>query len=218
MAGWSDSSFTSTPITLMTTSSSGFPLGHALVTVLTNGIPSQSQFVLAGGTTPTPVVSISGGISYCSNPAPVPVPNVTLSLTGTSSGSMLSDGSGIYIFSSLVTGGSYTIMPTKTGLAPGSAGINTTDVIAIQRHFLSVTPLTGCRLSAADVNSDSSVTTVDVIAVQRFFLGLSSAIANVGKYQFNPANRSYSNLGSNQTNQNYDTLIFGDVAAPFVTP
>jgi hypothetical protein len=50
--GWSDTSFTSTPITLMTTTSSGFPIGYALVTVFTNGIPSQSQFVL--GATPTP--------------------------------------------------------------------------------------------------------------------------------------------------------------------
>ena len=40
--GWSDTSFTSTSITLMTTSSSGFPIGYALVTVFTNGIPSQS--------------------------------------------------------------------------------------------------------------------------------------------------------------------------------
>ena len=45
MTGWSDSSFTSTPITLMTTSSSGFPIGYALVTVFTNGIPSQSLFI-----------------------------------------------------------------------------------------------------------------------------------------------------------------------------
>src|SRR6266550_8623640 len=45
--GWSDTDFTSTPITLMTTSSSGFPIGYALVTVFTNGIPSQSQLVLA---------------------------------------------------------------------------------------------------------------------------------------------------------------------------
>src|SRR5439155_1675208 len=37
--GWSDTAFTSTPITLMTTSSSGFPIGYALVTVFTNGIP-----------------------------------------------------------------------------------------------------------------------------------------------------------------------------------
>jgi hypothetical protein len=63
MTGWSDTSFTSTPVTLMTTFSSGFPIGYALVTVFTNGIPSQSQFVVAatatGGTppprsTPTP--------------------------------------------------------------------------------------------------------------------------------------------------------------------
>ena len=54
MTGWSDTSFTSTPISLMTTSSSGFPSGYALVTVFTNGIPSQSQFVLAqGNTAPT---------------------------------------------------------------------------------------------------------------------------------------------------------------------
>jgi len=52
--GWSDSSFTSTPITLMTTSSSGFPIGYALVTVFTNGIPSQSQFILGATPTPTP--------------------------------------------------------------------------------------------------------------------------------------------------------------------
>jgi len=50
MTGWSETSFTSTPITLMTTSSSGFPIGYALVTVFTNGIPSQSKFVLAGST------------------------------------------------------------------------------------------------------------------------------------------------------------------------
>src|SRR5207249_3116502 len=54
MAGWSDTSFTSAPITLMTISSSGFPIGYALVTVFTNGIPSQSQFVLAATSTPSP--------------------------------------------------------------------------------------------------------------------------------------------------------------------
>jgi Putative Ig domain/Galactose oxidase, central domain/Kelch motif len=54
MTGWSNTSFTSTPITLMTTSSSGFPIGYSLVTVFTNGIPSEAKFVLAGEPTPTP--------------------------------------------------------------------------------------------------------------------------------------------------------------------
>jgi hypothetical protein len=52
--GWSDTSFTSTPITLMTTTSSGFPIGYALVTVFANGVPSQSQFVLGAAPTSGP--------------------------------------------------------------------------------------------------------------------------------------------------------------------
>jgi hypothetical protein len=102
-------------------------------------------------------------------------------------------------------------------LAPGSAGISTVDVLAVQRHFLNISLIpAGCRLTAADVNGDNSITTVDVIAIQRFFLGFSTGTANVGKYSFNPASRSYPGVSGNQTNQNYDTLIFGDVAASFV--
>jgi hypothetical protein len=59
------------------------------------------------------------------------------------------------------------------------------------------------------------VDTVDIIAIQRFFLGLTTGIANAGKYQFTPASRTYPAVGSDQTGQNYDTLIFGDVASPF---
>jgi len=87
------------------------------------------------------------------------------------------------------------VTPTKAALSPGSSGIDTVDVIAIQRHFLNLgTPLSGCRLTAADVNADSSVDTIDVVAVQRFFLTLSTGIANTGKYKFNPISRSYSGL------------------------
>ena len=138
-----------------------------------------------------------------------------MTLTGSSSGSTLSDGSGNYQFSSLASGGNYTVTPSKTGLTPGADGINTVDVIATQRHFLAINLLTGCRLTAADVNGVNDVDTVDVIAIQRFFLAQSTGIANVGKYKFNPATRSYTGIGTSQTAQNYDTLIFGDVAAPF---
>jgi len=161
-------------------------------------------------------ITISGPISYCSNPVSGPVQDVILTLTGSASGSALSDGSGNYELSSLISGGSYTVTPTKSALAPGSAGINTVDVIATQRHFLNLgTPLSGCRLTAADVNGDTAINVVDVIAIQRFSLGLSTGIANAGKYRFIPASRSYPGVVSDQTDQNYDTLIFGDVASPF---
>ena len=144
------------------------------------------------------------------------MPSVTLTLTGSASASTVSDSFGNYTFSSLPTGASYTVTPTKVARVPGSAGINTLDVIAMQRHFLGISLLTGCRLTAADVNGVNGVNTVDVIAVQRFFLGNSTGIANVGKYLFNPASRSYPGVVSNQTAQNYDTLVFGDVSSHFV--
>jgi hypothetical protein len=108
------------------------------------------------------------------------------------------------------------VTPTKAALPPSSAGINTVDVVAVQRHFLNLTLLTGCRLTAADVNGDTLVSTADVVAIQRFVLGLSTGIANTGQYQFSPASRSYSGIVSDQTGQNYDTLVFGDVASSFV--
>src|SRR5204862_2346368 len=83
--------------------------------------------------TPTPAptpINISGTISSCSNPVPGPVPNVTLTLIGSVSDSTLSDGSGNYLFSSLPSGGSYIVTPTKSARTPGSADINTVDVIA----------------------------------------------------------------------------------------
>ena len=145
------------------------------------------------------------------------MPNVTLTLTGDATSSAITDGSGNYQFSSLASGGSYIVTPTKSALPPGSPGITIVDVVATQRHFLNIAPLPpGCRLTAADVDGDTVVNTVDVVAIQRFFLGLSTGIANVGKYQFTPASRTYPGVVSDQTAQNYDTLIFGDVASSFV--
>jgi hypothetical protein len=141
-----------------------------------------------------------------------------LTLTGTASGTTLSDSSGNYTFT-VPSGGTYTVTPSKAARTPGSAGIDTVDVVATQRHFLDIgTPLSGCRLTAADVNGDNAVNTIDVVAIQRFFLGSSTGIANVGQYQFIPASRSYPGIVTDQTAQNYDTLIFGDVASPFVSP
>jgi hypothetical protein len=145
------------------------------------------------------------------------VPDVTLTLTGSESGVTLSDSSGNYQLSSLLNGGSYIVTPTKTALTPASAGINTIDAIAVQRYFLVLgTPLSGCKLAAADVNGDTRADTIDAIAIQRFFLGYQTATANVGKYLFSPASRAYPGLNSDQPGQNYDALIFGDVASTFV--
>ena len=141
-----------------------------------------------------------------------------MTLTGSVSGSTVTDASGNYTFM-VPAGGTYTVTPSKAARVSGSSGLNTTDVVAIQRHFLLLgTPLSGCRLAAADGAPPTGITTGDVIAVQRFFLSFSTGIANVGKYQFNPPSRTYTPLSSTQTGQNYDAIVFGDVATPFANP
>ncbi len=213
-----------------TNTATGFATGISNPVDLKVG-PDGSLFYLARGgngqvwkvraptptPTPSPVpVAISGTAFYCSNTTPARIPSVTLTLTGTMSGSTLTDGSGNYTFSALTSGGNYTVTPSKAALLPGSAGITTVDIIATQGHFLNQSTLTGCRLSAADVNGDSSVNTIDVIAIQKFFLGASTGLANVGQYQFNPTTRTYTGVNTSQTGQNYDAIVFGDVAPPFV--
>src|SRR5437868_13001222 len=68
--------------------------------------------------TPPPTVSISGTVTYCSNPTLPPIPDVTMTLTGTSGGSTTTDAAGNYSFTGLPFGGSYTVTPTKAALPP----------------------------------------------------------------------------------------------------
>ena len=98
--------------------------------------------------------------------------------------------------------------PAKAALTPGTSGINTVDVVAIQRHFLLVgTPLSGCQLVAAEVDLNGLVNTVDVVAVQRFFLLLQPGI-EYGKIQVQPAESVIRRAGqrSKQSELQYDCL------------
>ncbi len=165
---------------------------------------------------PPCTASVSGTVSQCASPTPSALAGATLTATGTSGTSTVTNGSGGYLLN-LTAGGNYTITPTKAARPTASAGINTADVVAVQRHLLSISLLTGCRFTAGDCAAPAGINTTDVIAIQRFTLGLSTGLGNVGQYSFTPANRIYSPL-SNQSGQNYDVVVFGDVSPAFAIP
>ena len=82
-----------------------------------------------------------------------------MTLTGPSPApsSTPTDAPGNYTLSNLTPGGTYTVTPSKAALPPGSAGINTVDVIAAQRHYLTIALIPpGCGRDAADVNGDGT--------------------------------------------------------------
>lgn len=199
-----------------TTAAIGFPNMHIVFDV--NGTctcPTPTP-------TPCPIYNISGKVGQCTTAGPsgIALPGVTITRTvsgGGGNGSTTTDQNGNYFFPAFGCE-TNTFTPSKAARLPGSPGINTIDVLAVQRHFLAISLLTGCQLGAADCASPAGITTVDVIAIQRFFLGMTTGTGNVGKYGFTPASRSYSLLFSDQTNQNYDAIVFGDVASPFALP
>ena len=66
-----------------------------------------------GAITVQGIMSISGAISYCANPLAAPVPDVSLHVTGDATLTIHSDDSGNYLLAPLLTGGTYTVTPTK---------------------------------------------------------------------------------------------------------
>src|SRR5204862_27366 len=98
--------------------------------------PTPTPTATATATVP-PTFSISGTLGQCNTTGPsgILLPGVTMTLTGAATGSTTTDASGNYSLSGLF-GGNYTVTPSKAIRPPGSSGINTTDVIAVQRHFL----------------------------------------------------------------------------------
>ena len=143
---------------------------------------------------------------------------MTITLAGTSSGATTTNGTGNYTFTCLPSPGNYTVTPSKAALIPGSiqaANINTLDVLAAQRHYLTVAIIPpGCGRDAGDVNGDGRIDTSDVVAIQRFYLGLTFGYANVGQYQFTPPART--GITSTQTGQDFVALVFGDIVGNFV--
>jgi hypothetical protein len=177
----------------------------------------------SGRPSPTPpaTLTISGTIGQCSTAGSsgILLPNVTVQLTGTISATTTTDDSGNYSFTDLPYDGVYTVTPSKARRPPGSPGIDTLDVQKAQAlHFAEPPPVLLCDSIAADCAPPVGITTADIIAIQRFFLALSTGIGNVGKYQFSPVSRSYSPLVTDQTEQDFDTVVLGDATLPYAFP
>jgi hypothetical protein len=136
-----------------------------------------------------------------------------MTLSGTSSGTTTTAADGTYKFN-VPIGGNYTVTPSHAALPPTSPGINTLDVIAVQRYYLTLGTL-ACP-QCADVTGNGRVDTSDVVAIQRFFLGQTFGTGNTGQYRFTPTSRSYTAIASDKPNQDYSTCVMGDVVGPFV--
>ena len=154
---------------------------------------------------------------------------VTVNLAGAVNTSTLSN-AGAYSFNNL-SNGNYKLKLSKNNDVTKANGINTTDVLFVQRHILNTTKLNSAyKLIAADVNGDKNINATDLLRIKRLILGTDTTFTSATKgnrlwefvdsaYQFpdttNPFpfkdSISFTNLTSNKINQTFIGVKLGDV-------
>lgn len=124
----------------------------------------------SGGEFPS---SVSGIVSYAKTPE-VPMGNITVYLTtqdGTPVDTTVTDASGNYTFENLLPGQYVLNFATNHGWGGGNA----VDALLSMKHFTGLTPLSGIRLKAADVNNSGNVNSVDALLIMKRFVGLETS-------------------------------------------
>jgi hypothetical protein len=160
-------------------------------------------------------------VSYA-NPIPagfVPVPNTTLNAVGSVNFSTTSDFiTGNYTLAGFGTG-AYTVTPSKTG---DVNGISSFDAGLIAQQVVGMTnspwvPFNSAQIAAADVSGNGTVTSFDAALIARYVALLPNS-GSTGTWKFDPVNRTYPNVNSGVTSQDYSATLMGDVSGNWTAP
>jgi hypothetical protein len=159
---------------------------------------------------------ISGSISTQSKNG---LSNASVKLESTESVIVKSDNSGKFVFDAMNQGGNYTLSASKND--DYSNGINTLDLVLMQRHILGLQKLNSPYLQiAGDVNNDKKITAADLVELRKLILGVNNTFTNnswrfVDKsYTFsNPANVLTENIAENYNINNLNSNMSIDFVA-----
>ena len=133
-------------------------------------------------TSVTPTNTIQGDVVY---PNSIPVPNTTVTLTGSNTDSAIVTGS--YSFNELA--GNYTLRAKKSNDINKANGVTSLDLVLLQSHILAKTLLNSpYKIIAADVNGDGKLTAVDLVYIKRFILGLDTVYPVKTNWKFVDSN------------------------------
>lgn len=96
---------------------------------------------------------------------------VTVELLGSEAADQTTDVIGAYAFPSMPYGAAYEVNPVKTDNPRN--GVNTLDIVLIQRHILNMEMLDSpYKLIAADANNDNEIKASDLLALRKLVLGV----------------------------------------------
>lgn len=139
-------------------------------------IPSLPNIV------PDQLMSIHGKIT---DPAGKPVKNVTLTVTGGTTQTLVTDADGLFEITSVPRTAQYIITPSKT--ENPANGVNAIDLIAIQKHLLGKDTFDlDWQYIAADATNSSTLSVGDIVLLQRLLLGKIQVLPSSPSWRFDP--------------------------------
>jgi hypothetical protein len=95
----------------------------------------------------------------------------------------LTDETGKYLFNNQPIGLEYTLSPSV--IADAYDGINTLDLVQIQRHILGITKLNSpYKMIAADVDGDHAIRVNDIVVLRKLILGIESSLPSGQSWKF----------------------------------
>ncbi|MBL7095867.1 T9SS type A sorting domain-containing protein [candidate division KSB1 bacterium] len=167
---------------------------------------SNSDFTIKDN----PLFNISGTVKYYEGDTPVP--NVELNLMPNNI-ITLTDADGNYGFNDLQGGIDYTVTPSKvSGTDQNSLTITSQDAYQTSQFTFGIITPNQYQTLTADVDGDGKILMWDASLILRHSIGqqLPDSIT-IGDWWFDPLERNYPSLNSNQTNQDYTAVVIGDV-------
>ncbi len=170
-------------------------------------------------------LQLSGGISYAGTR--IPIPRVTVALSGEFPESRQTDYDGNFSFTE-VRYGEYDLIPSKQG-DPGNS-ITPFDAALILQHIVHLTRLSPYQSIAANTSGDSTVSALDASNVLRYsvglidrfpimkddgdfwrFLPLSSILTDADWFKAS-SSLHYAPLAEDRYKQNFLGIVYGDVS------
>mgnify|MGYP002779609825 FL=1 len=158
--------------------------------------------------------TIAGVVTYANAATQTFVPNVTLTADGSIDVTDATDANGEYSLSGL-GGGAYAVTPSKTGEVNGA--VSALDASMIAQHVINLIALNAVQQASADVSGNGTLSSFDAGLIAQYVVSLPNP-GNAGTWKFTPAVRNYASVEAHQANQDYSTILMGDVSGNWTAP
>ncbi|MEZ4912058.1 MAG: cohesin domain-containing protein [Saprospiraceae bacterium] len=136
-----------------------------------------------------------------------PITNTDVFITGDMQDSVITSNTGGYTLDGVTYNSSVNIYPYRDHDTYN--GVNALDIVALQRHILSVQQLTSpYAIVAADVNRDNVINALDIVTLQKLQLRLIEQFPNNTSWRFIP--KSYAFTTSNPLSEAFPEVISFD--------